>query len=216
MAAPKIFVGIASARDWKLGFSTSMVHLTAHLCGLVYAKKLDNFAVRCQPASLLSISRDMLLQAAIDEGFTHILWIDDDTKFSSEAFDSMLSRDVDYVAMNFCKRTLPLTFCAHELGTLSPIDSGKRTGLEEVYQVGLGMALIKLDCLRDIPKPRFEVKWNELAGQYIGEDLYFCHLLKSKGVKLYVDHYASVLASHIGDYEYTFVQQVKVEEKEAA
>lgn len=201
---PKLFVATPSARDWKVGFGTSMIHLTAHLTAKVLSKELDGLMIRCQPASLLSVSREMLLQAAIDGGFTHILWIDDDTQFDSKAVDIMLARDVDYVALNFCRRTFPLSFTAHELGTMAPIDSSKRGGIEEVYQVGLGMCLIKLDCLKDVPMPRFQVVWNQTTGTYVGEDTGFCHALRAKGVRLYVDHDASVLCQHIGDFGYTF------------
>lgn len=214
---PKIFIATPSARDWKVGFGTSMIHLTAHLMSKVlpqYDKEgkltkepeLDGIYIACQPASLLSVSREMLLQRALEGNFTHILWIDDDTQFSEKAVDLMLSRDKDYVALNFCRRTFPLSFTAHELGTMSPIDSSKRTGIEEVHQVGLGMALIRLECLKNIPMPRFQVQWNHATGTYIGEDHYFCQLLKMAGVNLYVDHDASVLARHIGDFGYTFPQ----------
>ncbi len=201
---PKLFIATPSARDWKVGYGTSMIHLTAHLTAKILNHEMDGMLIRCQPASLLSVSRQMLLNDALAGGFTHILWIDDDTQFSEKAVDLMLSRDVDYVALNFCRRTFPLSFTAHELGTMSPIDSSQRTGIEEVYQVGLGMCLIKLDAVRDIPGPHFEVKISDIHGTYIGEDTYFCHKLRDKGIKLYVDHDASMLVQHIGDFGYGF------------
>lgn len=170
--------------------------------------------IRCQVASLLPAGREMLLEMAIKEGYTHILWIDDDTDFSPEAVDYLLSRDVDFVAANFCRKQFPLTFTA--LGKDgNTVDSANKKGIEEVHQVGLGMALMKLSCLKDIPKPRFQVLWWEKVQQYVGEDIYLCHILREKGVKMYVDHDASNVIGHVGDFAYKF-EAAKEVKKDAA
>jgi hypothetical protein len=110
---------------------------------------------------------------------------------------------VDHVAANMCRKQLPLTYLALDQNQ-SPINSYGKTGLEEVYRVGLGMCLIRLDVLKNIPAPLFEVKWLPEHNTYQGEDVYLCNALRNKGIKLYVDHTASNLVGHIGDYSYEF------------
>ncbi len=55
-----------------------------------------------------------------------------------------------------------------------------------------------------IPKPHFEIVWHELKNDYISEDLYFTAKLGVNGVPVYIDHDASKLVSHIGDFRYNY------------
>lgn len=170
---------------------------------LTEGDELKGMMIKCQLSSLLPAGRELLLEMAIKAGFTHILWIDDDTQFTTEAFDSLLSRDVDFVAANFCRKQLPLTYTALGLDG-QPINSHGKTGVEEVLQIGMGMCLMNLDIFKDFPKPHFEVMWWDQVQQYVGEDIYLCYKLKQKGIKMYVDHEATAHTGHVGDYAYKF------------
>lgn len=203
MTKPKIFVAIPSCRDWKAEFGSSMISLTSHLTLKLARGEIEGLGVRCQVASLLPLNRELLLSQAIDEGFTHILWIDDDTKFPHEVADLLLSRDVDYVAVNMCRKKFPISPIAQDFNG-DVVESKGKTGIQEVSHAGLGMCMIKLECLKDIPAPRFEVLWLKNQNTYLGEDTYLCEMLKQKGVKLYVDHDASNMVGHIGDFAYGY------------
>lgn len=172
-------------------------------------------AIKCQLASLLPAGREMLLEMAMKDGFTHILWIDDDTQFNIEAVDHLLSRDVDFVAANFCRKQLPLTYTALGMDG-QPINSHEKTGIEEVLQVGMGMCLMNLDIFREFPKPHFEVLWWEQAKQYVGEDIYLCYKLRQRGIKMYVDHDATAATGHVGDYIYKFERNIVEDKKKEA
>src|SRR5665213_1982144 len=180
----KLYVGVPSCRDWKAGFGTSMIALTSMLTTMTNTGEIEDLAIHAQVSSLLSLGREILLTRAIDEGFTHILFIDDDTLFTNETVKSLISRDLDYVAVNFCRKQIPLSFCAVGLDG-KQIDSTGKTGIEECMHVGLGMVLIKLSCLKEFPAPRFSVLWWEEAKTYMGEDTFFCHGLSERGVKFY-------------------------------
>lgn len=203
MTKPRIFVAVPSCRDWKAEFGTSMISLTSHLTGKIYKGEIGAFIIRCQLASLLSLGREMLLAQAIEEDYTHILWIDDDTRFPHSVIDTMLSRDVDFLAANMCRKKLPCSPIANGFD-FKAIDSRGKTGIEEVWRAGLGLCLMKVSCVKEIPAPRFEVLWLEQAKTYLGEDCYLCEQLKEKGVKLHIDHEVSQLVGHIGDYAYGY------------
>lgn len=219
MSAPKkvpnIFVAIPSARDWKNQFGTSLMMLSSFLTFMFHEKKINGFNIRCQPTSLLSAGRQKLLNEALESDSTHILWIDDDTKFPPEVINILLSRDVDYVAANICRKQIEHVPTAQS-ACGNVIDSIGKNGIEEAGWLGLGMCLIKLDAIRNIPAPHFEVIWLPEKQKYLGEDLYLCEKLYQNGVKIHVDHDVSQLIGHIGDFSYEFPKMERIEEKEAA
>lgn len=197
----KLFVATPSCRDWKRGFGSSMIKLTSHLTVKWCKGELGELYICDQPASLLPLGREILLDKAQKIGATHILWIDDDTDFLTECVDSLLSHDVDYVACNMMRKKFPLTATAYDKDNKSVSSIGK-SGLEEVFHVGLGMTLIRMDVLNAIPCPHFQVTWLPELCTYQGEDMYLCDLLRANGVKMYVDHDASQFVAHVGDFSY--------------
>lgn len=210
---PNIFVAVPSCRDWKFDFGTSMVNFVSYLTAKFYKGEIEGLIIRCQVASLLPLGREMLVRQALETKATHILWIDDDTKFPHEVIDSLLSRNVDYIAANMCRKQYPLVNTAHDQNG-KPVDSTGKTGIQEVFHVGLGMCLINLDVLRNIPAPLFEVKWLDHLNTYQGEDMYLCDKLRANGVKMYIDHDVSNVIGHVGDHSYGFHSLQK--KKEAA
>jgi len=200
---PSIFIAVPSSRDWKAEFCTSMIALTSHLTSMFHAGQISGLSIRCQVSSLLPMGREMLLKEAIASGSSHILWIDDDTKFPVEAVEHLISRKKDYVAANICRKQYPLSPTAQDAAG-KPIDSTGKTGIEEAQWLGLGMCLMRLECIKNIPAPHFEVMWIAGTEKYLGEDMYLCGKLHEAGVKLYVDHDASQLCYHVGDHSYGY------------
>ncbi len=203
MSKPKIFIAVPSCREWKVDFGCSMTSLISYLTSHYHAGKIDDLVVKCQVASLLPMGREMLLNEALASGCTHMLWIDDDTKFTPECFDLLLSRDVDYIGANICRKQLPLSPTAQRKDG-SVINSEGKTGIEEAEWLGLGMCLLRLDAVRNIPAPHFEVMWIKETQKYLGEDMYFCGILHEHGVKMYIDHDVSQICQHIGDFAYGY------------
>lgn len=212
----RLFIGSPSCRDWKASFGSSMITLVSHLTVKYCKGELGELFICNQPASLLPLGREIILDRAQKQGATHILWIDDDTNFSTECVDSLLSHDLDYVACNMVRKKFPLTNTAYDKDN-KPVSSIGKTGIEEVFHVGLGMTLIRMDVLNAIPCPHFEVKWLPELGTYQGEDMYLCDRLRANGVKMYVDHDASQFVSHVGDFHYeTPKAEFPVKQQEAA
>lgn len=151
--------------------------------------------------SLLSQGRQIGLTSAMEEGFTHLLFIDDDIAFDNKAVESLLSRELDFVCANY------VTKGEGSRPVVSGTDgqflySEGKTGVEKIIQSGLGMALIKTAAIKKIPEPHFEVVWVPQKKAYLGEDAYFCRLLAHHGVELYVDHDASKYVAHMGGFPY--------------
>lgn len=210
---PSIYIAIPTCRDWKAGFATSMLALTSKLTSDFYKGKIEGVHVNNQISSLLPWGRQLMLDDALkDDSFTHILWIDDDTKFNPSVIDSLLSRKLSFVAVNMCRKEIGSEgIAADENG--KGIDSSGKHGIEEVSRTGLGMALMEISMLRKLKKPHFEIIWLEDRQTYMGEDDYLCGLIREAGFKLYIDHDASNMVGHIGDYSYGFTANKRFERK---
>lgn len=163
-------------------------------------------------------------QELVDEVLKHeadyILFLDADMRFPPDALIRLFNHNVPIVGINYAKRGFPSEFVA--LKRVGIGVEGERlrttedsTGLEDVEAVGGGCLLIRTDVLADLPDP-IEQPWfqNEYLGngQWMGEDVYFCRLLREAGHRIFVDHDLSKDCSHIGQYEYDFSAPLASEE----
>lgn len=200
----KLVVNVPCVRDWKAAFGAS-------LCGLVHrvssegvnGKKLDGFALNImQGTSVLPRARQLAIDSAIKAGATHLLCLDDDMQFPSDILDDLVKHDVDIVAANYTTKNpsgpQPQT---HDLEG-KPLSSLGKSGLEEVAWVGFGVILMKIDAVKDIPAPLFEVRFLQEKNDFVGEDYYFCGKVRAYDVKIHVDHDVSNKISHVGDFGY--------------
>ena len=195
---PDVYVAIPTVRDWKREFGVSMVGLSIHLCKLSRQGVIKGFRFDNHQTSNLPKLRQKMLDSALASGCTHILFIDDDQSFPPECLDIMLKKDKPWLVANICKKDGSGWIASYGEGR--KVDSTGKTGCEQIATMGLGFALINLDAIRHIPKPHFEMVWMESAGEYMGEDIYFNLKAKHSGVEIWVDHDASNLITHIGNY----------------
>jgi hypothetical protein len=154
-----------------------------------------------QGASVLAKARQNGIRKAIEEGYTHILFLDDDMCFSSDILEDLMKHNVPVVGVNYTRKTSnPVTQTCGLDG--QPVTSLGKEGLEEVGWIGFGAVLIDLSAIKEIDNPLFETRWMPERNDFIGEDYYFCGKVRAHGVKIYIDHTASNKTSHIGDYLY--------------
>lgn len=207
---PSIYVAIPTCRDWKAGFGVSMIGLTNKLTGDCITGKLGGMHFNCKVNSLLPGGRQAMLNDAIEKGFSHILWIDDDTQFPAEALDIFLSRKKPIICANMTRKIMGDTGVAHDLNG-QKINSSGKTGIDEVSFIGMGFALMEVETLKKIGAPHFEIMWIPERQSYLGEDMYLSEKLRQAGVKLYIDNDVSNMTKHIGDFGYGFKQVEKHE-----
>jgi len=147
--------------------------------------------------------RNTILKSAIKNGFTHVLFIDDDMVFPDDAAIKMLEHDVDIctgVAFQRGEPHAPCIFYTSVEKEVYPIPIIKQ-GLVEIDACGGYFLLIKLDAIKDMKEPWF--KWGDIELGYctkdggIGEDIYFGIKAKMSGALLYCD--SDIDIKHIGD-----------------
>lgn len=196
-----MLVCVPSNRDWKAQFGIRMIDLSAAM----FTGQICHGYNFMMNSSLLPASRQKSLQAAQGHGFSHALMIDDDMNFAPQAVISLIEtlgqdRRLSMICANYISKGPGGKPCVRGLDD-KPLRSAGKSGYEEISQAGLGLALLDLSCLKHIDLPWFEVPY--LETEHLGEDYYFCRLLRHNGFKIAVDHTATQYVSHIGDHYFT-------------
>ncbi len=203
----KLLIVVASGRGWasRFGgsFGTMMLNLGwARLPGKDGVPRLQRCATSIHHGAYLVEARNRHVIEALKGDYTHMLSLDDDMMFPHDVVERMLAHDKPVVTANYRKK-LPdrLEFVCHGPDG-QMVSSFKKTGIERVVGMGMGLTLIDLDAIRDIPAPYFAVIWNEGTGEMVIEDAVFCALLGAHGVEIWCDHDLSQDVGHVGDFEF--------------
>lgn len=202
---PSVMIAIPSGSDWKADFGMCLAGLMVTLNrplkggGMIERIQLHNLK-----GSILSRSRHKLVENALAQECSHILFLDSDMTFPNYTLHQLLAAGKAIVAANCAVKQLPSNSTARR-------DNGKygeavlssgNAGLEKVWRVGTGVMLIKTSVFADLPKPWFPITWNEEQQDYTGEDWNFCALAEKAGIPIWVDHTLSQQIGHIGSYTY--------------
>ena len=164
----------------------------------VHSKKISLIA---STGSMLSSLRELMVKKALQSNTTHILFIDSDMKFPMDTVHRLLEHRKAFVAANCTTRAFPVETVAHDVDGEAIRSIGK-TGLQEVQHVGLAVALIEVEVLKQLTPPLFLMDWIPPLKTYCGEDVYFCQKLSELGVRMWIDHDLSKRVKHVGTYEY--------------
>lgn len=172
---------------------------TAHAIGcmaLHSADKVIDFLMiqSCDIAS----NRTWLVKQALERDATHILFVDTDMLFASDALEQLLAREKDIIGVNYNKRQFPLQ-------KVTAYFSDTEESETEPFKVGIagtGLLLINLDVFRNpaLDKNWFSFGRNAQGEHVIGEDGWFCNTARAAGYDVWVDPVVKVL--HLGEYGY--------------
>ena len=198
---PKVLIGVLAPDYMPLGFITSLFGL--------YRGNGTDFVTKMMftQSTILSHGRDTLANLAIDGNFTHLLFIDSDMTFPTNALTKLLARDKDIVTGLCFARKLEHTPCIYKaVNYKDPDPNVPRTVMEtdinrdffEIKACGMAFCLIKVPVLKDI-KERCGGTMYGYLGTY-GEDISFCIRAQELGYKLYCD--TTFPIGHIGTKEY--------------
>ena len=156
-----------------------------------------NGASRITQGSLIDDMRDAFALEAIEGGFTHLLFIDSDMTFESDAYKRLFEDDKDVVSGVFHKRAHPYTPTIVKDGKIY-IDYPQNE-LFEVDTTGMAFTLIKVSALKAV-MDEFHTCFKRAYP--LGEDNSFCMRWKELGKKngtdnkIYCD--SRVKCGHIG------------------
>ena len=173
------------------------------LTALIIKLKDDhvNFELQIESGTLVYAARERLAHKAMNEGFTHVLWLDSDMVFSPEIVDDLMFSGKDFVSGVYHARRKGYASCI-----FAKLEFDKLTGLAtferaetypnntfEIAGCGFGCVLITTDIITNVclnkgtcftPLPNY------------GEDLAFCKRARELGHKIYCE--PSVVCGHVG------------------
>jgi hypothetical protein len=148
--------------------------------------------------------RNLIINAALENDCTHILFMDDDMVPKPDALLRLLAHDVDSISGLYLSRAYP-----HQPLIFDDLDEEGRaifsyleddlTGLKPIAAAGLGFYLVKTDVLRAMPKPWFRL--GELDSEQWCDDIGYFYRLRQLGVESYCD--LDVQVGHIGTFVIT-------------
>jgi hypothetical protein len=195
----KLAIAICSARDWKPQFGISLAGLIACVSAQgIEGKEMEQFDLLTRlNCSNISNGRHSVLHECVERDFTHVLLLDDDMTFMPDLASRLAKHEADIVSINYSHKSPETT------GMVLGMDGRyvkEKTGVVPVLRVGFGAILIKLDLVKKLEMPFFEMRWSNHHKMIVGEDYYFCDKMVRAGAKILCD--LDIIAGHVGDYEY--------------
>lgn len=195
-----VYIGLPHYGSMKAEFMQSLIAM------LLTIKQQDNiqFIIRDCMGSRITSNRNRLVQDAMKNGATHILFLDNDMVFPSFLLHRFLSYNLDIISATACKRGdetgTPIGVAVappDSTGTHKIISAGQ--GLVEMALIGSCCQLIKLTVFQTIGMPAFYEPPNYADGDAFGEDITFCKLVRKSGFKIWMDFDMSTQLGHVGE-----------------
>lgn len=208
MPGSKLALCIPSLGEWKADFGYCLAQMCVYMASaLFFEGEAREVLFIDKRTSNLPRSRQECLEDALLQDCTHALFLDTDQTFPMDTAHRLMRWKKSLVACNIPLKVLPSFPTARARGASVfgvPINSnGHQVGLEKVWRVGSGIMLIDLAILKEMPKPWFELRYNEKEQQFVGEDWFFCEQVQKAGHDIYVDHELSRLVGHVGNFQFT-------------
>jgi hypothetical protein len=208
----KIFnlaVAIPSGALWHADFSLSLVMMMLALQKHPVPGYTDRgVRVINKRTSILPKSRHDLIEDALAQGCSHLLFIDTDQTFPSFLVHQLASHNKRVIGCNIATKSIPASPTARNFnpnwkgGDVVYSDATAK-GIEQVWRIGCGVLLIDLSIIAQLRRPYFAVEWNEDMKDFTGEDWFFCQRLEEQAIPIFIDHDLSRQVGHVGSMTYT-------------
>ena len=169
-------------------FVKSLLNLTTHL-----QRQGIRFKVEIQAGTLVYFARNKLACQAINENYTHLLFLDSDMVFDEEIVETLTFCGKDFVCGAFQSRRPPYGSCV--FSALKPLTKVTEYGSEPFRVEGCGLActLISAEVLRAVQEKYgncFDPE--KIDGTSFGEDLAFCWRALQTGAEIWCEPTARV------------------------
>jgi len=194
MSDTKITIGVLSQGTLKMEMASSLV--------MAVCATYVPIHMMFYQGAYVHDSRNKIVEEAIKEGSTHLMFIDHDQTFPETGISTLLSRNKDIIGGCYNMRGLPLRTTVmvpineNESRLLSPNEVPKEPFRCSV--VPAGFMLIKMEALKKMEPPYFS--FDPLDNRLVGEDVYFCRKANKLGIEVWCD--PTIPIKHIGDYAY--------------
>lgn len=159
------------------------------------------FHVQAERGSILQNLRQRLVDQAVRDGATHLLFIDTDQTFPHELAVRWLQADRPVIAANIATKGFP-SYPTAKLALGRPHYSDVATEkFTKVDKIGTGLMMLQRAVFANLPRPAFDTPWK--GDTYQGEDWTLCEHIKKAGFDIYVDNELSCKVGHVGQEIYS-------------
>lgn len=207
-AIPRIALAIPTRDLCAAPFTKCVADMVGRFCTLYVGTGQAELTTIIDLGTLLSDMRIQIAKEAMNQGCTHILWLDNDMVFPSDMLERLIQHDKPIVAASYAQRKSPSKPVAAR-GGVWVYTEDTSTGLEEVDYVGSGCMLVQTDVYKHLPMPWYMLGWNEKKQETVGEDVYFCRKARQIGAACFIDHDLTKEIGHIGTRVFTMEDAVK-------
>ena len=195
----KLLIAVPTTDYVHADFVKSLCDLTSEL-----ARKKINYKVEVQSGTLVYIARTRLANKAINEGYTHVLWLDSDMVFTDQVVEDLMFCGKEMVCGAFVSRRPPYGPCVYTSIKKNEIEKVKDFGTKPFRVDGCGFAtvLTTVELLQAVTQ-KFGTTFQPT--DYYGEDLAFCWRVGQIGREIWCEptvrpgHIAHVPV-HAGDH----------------
>ena len=223
----RLGLALPTRQSWDADFSISLINMYMYMMRhRVPGYENHTISLLNRRSSMIAKSRQELAVDARNQGLTHILCIDDDQVFPPDIVCRLGKWGKRVIACNIATKaqgnSIPTARKAPKPGEYwggHRVYSNKKTGIEQVWRIGAGVIMIKLDVFDDLPFPWYNNEWRgPPVNDFCGEDWFFCELMEKKGVPIWIDHGLSLEIGHAGKWIYGHdgVEGIPPEQQEAA
>ena len=164
----RLLIAIPTTDYIHADFVKSLLALTAEL-----SRKKIEYTVGIQTGTLVYIARDKLANKAVNEKYTHVLWLDSDMVFNEQIVDDLLFCGKEMVCGAFVSRRPPYGACVYSSIKKNQVEKIKEFGTKPFRVDGCGFAcvLVTTELIQAV-QLKFGTAFQPT--DYYGEDLAFC------------------------------------------
>lgn len=184
----KLLIGVPTHDYLHVDFMKCLIALLDHL-----KEQGVDYTLRIESGTMVHMARDKIACRAINEKYTHVLWLDSDMIFKPHILEDLQECGKDFVTGIAHGRRPPHPSCVFK--QIMPPKRFEEYPLQPFQVAGCGMAcvLINTDILRAVQNKNgtcFTPMVN------IGEDLAFCMRARELGFEIWAE--PMVRLGHIG------------------
>lgn len=201
-----LLVGIPSMSSWNALMAQSYSLMMLHLAN-ADPRFQHTYAWHNARGSILPQLRQNIVDRALKEGATHLLFIDSDQTFPHMIANEWIAEDRPVIAANIATKSMPSNPTARQKGTGTGVPTYCDVAPErfqKVWRVGTGVMMLRRDVLEALPRPAFTPYWSVEADSYVFEDWVLCEHIERAGFPIVVDNEMSKQIGHCGDFEFDY------------
>lgn len=177
----RLMIAVPTNDYVHVDFMKSLTGLTEEL-----NRQRVNYGLEIHAGTLVYIARNRLAQKAVNEGYTHVLWLDSDMVFNKKTAEDLMDCGKEMVCGAFVSRRPPYGPCVYASIEKNKIEKVTDFGMSPFRVDGCGFAcvLTTTELLMAVMQ-KYGNCFNPT--DYYGEDLAFCWRVKNIGREIWCE-----------------------------